>query len=208
MKLQFRSLALIAFATAPLLLAGCRVSEHSDGNNKKVDIDVPFANMHVNTNDNAPAAGTGLAVYPGATPVADKDDGKTKSANVDMSFGSFHLGVKASTFQTPDPIDKVEAFYRKDLAKYGVVIKCQGHNTIGTPTSTAEGLTCDDNDSRHKGASMNYSNSDDHNPELRAGSPTHQHVVGLESKNGGTRIGLVLLDLPRDSDSDHSKTAE
>jgi len=32
--------------------------------------------------------------------------------------------------------------------------------------------------------------------ELKAGSETRVHVVGIKPKDGGTRIGLVMLNLP------------
>ena len=32
--------------------------------------------------------------------------------------------------------------------------------------------------------------------ELRTGSELHQHIVDIEAHDGGTKIGLVDLDLP------------
>lgn len=210
-------------ALACLLATGCRVNDQKDGNKEKVDIQTPFGNMNVNTDKSADTAAIGLTAYPGAKPVNDDngDDSKSNNADVNMSFGNFHLGVKAATFQTPDDPEKVLAFYRKDMARYGDVIECQGHKTVGSPAHTPQGLGCDDNadinttDSNgHRGFSYTY--SDDSHPkkaagddglELRAGSRLHQHIVTVESKDGGTRIGLVMLDLPSGLDK-HDKTPE
>ena len=199
---------LYLFAVVPLaclLLSGCHVSEHHNGNNANVNIGTPFGSMHVKTNNSTDTSAIGLAAYPGAIPVKEDGDKDGNSANVNLSFGNFHLGVKAATFQTPDSQDKVLAFYRKDLAaRYGDVIECRGNNSIGSPTHTAQGLTCDteDHDHIHTGVSS----SD--NIELRAGSDQRQRIVGVESRDGGTRIGLVALDLPSHHSGHDSKDSE
>ena len=180
------ALALSTFAC--LLLAGCHVSDHKNGNNDNVDIGTPFGSMQVKTNNNADTSAIGIAAYPGAVPVKDNDK-DSNSADINMSFGGFHLGVKAAGFQTPDSQDKVVAFYKKDLARYGDVIECANDTPIGQPTHTSQGLTCD---TKHGG----HISTGDHGVELRTGSELHQHIVGVESKDGGTKIGLVALDLP------------
>ena len=211
MNLALRTLAVAPFAC--LLLTGCRVNEHKDGNKENVDISTPFGGMHVKTNSPGDTTAIGLTVYPGAVPLKDDGDKDTNSANVDMSFGNFHIGVKAASFQSSDQSDKVLAFYRKDLARYGDVIECQNDKPVGTPTRTSQGLTCDDEGhNKYKvknsmnGIHIDSSSGDD--LELRAGSGTHQHIVGLEAKNGGTKIGLVALDLPGHLDSHDDKDSE
>jgi hypothetical protein len=197
------SLRLLALAPlACLLLAGCRVSEHKNGDNKDVDISTPFGSTSIKTNDKADVSAIGVTAYPGAVPTKD-NDGDNSNADVNLSFGGFHLGVKAASFQTPDQPEKVLAFYRKDLARYGDVIECKGDTAVGQPTHTAQGLTCDTKQHNH----INTSEHTDHDLELRAGSEQHQHIVGVESKNGGTKIGLVLLDLPSQL-SDKNKVPE
>ncbi|MGA7158158.1 MAG: hypothetical protein WBY53_14995 [Acidobacteriaceae bacterium] len=186
-----------------LLIAGCHVTENDHGDSKNVDIGTPFGSMKVDTNKNEDASNIGIAIYPGATPVEDKGD-DNNNANISMSFGGFHLGVKAADFQTPDSQDKVLAFYQKDLSnRYGAPIECRGHNAIGSVTHTSQGLTCSDDqgshiktrDNNHNGiAIMSGDSSTD--IELRAGSPQHLHIVGVETNDGGTKIGLVSLDLP------------
>lgn len=211
MNLALRTLALAPLAC--LLLSGCHVNEHKDGDKENVDISTPFGGMHVKTNNSSDTAAIGLTVYPGAVPVKEDHDTDTNSANVDMSFGSFHLGVKAAGFQTPDQQDKVLAFYRKDLARYGDVIECENDKPVGTPTRTSQGLTCDDNGHTKFKAhgdlnGIHVDSSSGSELELRAGSSQHQHIVGLESKNGGTKIGLVALDLPGHMDSHDDKDSE
>lgn len=198
-----KSLRLTLLATAACtLLSGCLVSSKKHANGDNVQVNTPFGSVHVKTDKDANLAGIGLTTYPGAVPVKD-DNGKDKdAADINLNFGDFHLGVKAASFQTSDSPDKVEAFYRKDMAHYGDVLECEGNRTVGQPTHTAQGLTCqDDNHGSHE---VRFSDGHDH-PELRAGSPQHQHIVGIQPKDGGTRIGLVALDLPGHHDQSDSE---
>jgi hypothetical protein len=187
-------LAGLALATG---LAGCRVhvDKGANGEDKTVQVDTPFGGVHVNT-DQTTAADLGLPVYPGAEPVTDDD--KHKSADVHLGFGEWELRVRAVSYATPDTQEKVIAFYKKALGRYGDVITCQNNSPVGTPTTTAEGLTCSDND---KGANVKIDQGDygvgKGNLELKAGSKRHQHIVGFESpRDGKTRFAMVALDLP------------
>lgn len=211
MQLKLRSLALAPLGC--LLLGGCHVNEHKDGNKENVDISTPFGGMHVKTNNANDTAAIGITAYPGAVPVKEGDNKDTNSADVDMSFGGFHLGVKAASFQTPDQPQKVLAFYRKDLAHFGDVIECQNGKPVGIPKRTAQGLTCDSKEKNHihmdsSSRGLTIGDSSDNNLELRAGSDLHQHIVGIQARDGGTKIGLVVLDLPShlgDHDSNDSE---
>ena len=201
---RFGAAGVAAGAAACLLLAagiaGCRVQvdKGPNGEDKKVQVDTPFGGIHVNT-DETSAADLGLPVYPGAEIVKDKDN--DKSADIHMGFGEWELRVKVVNYSTSDSQDKVVAFYKKALTRFGDVIACQNNAAVGTPTTTSEGLTCSDNG----GPNVNI---DDHGKsygwqsshegfQLRAGSKRHQHIVGFESSAAGqSRFVLVALDLP------------
>jgi hypothetical protein len=188
-------------------MAGCRIQTEKgpNGEDKKVQIDTPFGGIHVNT-DQTTAADLGLPVYPGASITKSNDN--HKSADVQMGFGEWQLRVKAVSYQTPDSEEKVTAFYKKALGRYGNVITCQGNAPVGTPAITTEGLSCAD-DGNH--AKVHIDQGDYHfgkgNLELKAGSKRHQHIVGFESsKDSQTRFALVALDLPAVADSDSEKS--
>jgi hypothetical protein len=188
-------------------LAGCRIHTEKDANgkDKKVQIDTPFGGIHVNT-DQTTAADLGLPVYPGAVTVKDNDN--HKSADVQLGFGEWQLRVKAVSYQTSDSQDKVTAFYKKALGRFGDVITCQGNSPVGTPAITTEGLSCADDG---KNAKVQVDQGDYHfgkgNLELKAGSKRHQHIVGFESpKDNQTRFALVALDLPAIVDSSSEKS--
>jgi len=190
---------LVVTATlATLLLAGCRITNDKNGKNDNVDISTPFGSMKVKTNDNVDTTSLGLTAYPGAVPVKDNNDkDNSNSADINLSFGDFHIGVKAASFQSPDAQDKIIAFYRKDLStRYGDVIECKNDVAVGTPTRTSQGLTCDSKNDSHIHADANDNSHGSGGIELRSGSELRQHIVSIETKNGGTHIGLIQLNLP------------
>ena len=194
---------LLAGMAVCLSSTGCRVVEHNQGGHDDVKIATPFGGVSVKTNDGAVQAGLGLSVYPGATivkKVHTDHDGKEHqdgAADVNLSFGSFHLGVKAVSYTTQDSPDKVLAFYRKDMARYGQVILCKGNHPVGTPTETQDGLTCSDSNKKVHVQGVNVDSDEDGSfGELKAGSKLHQHVVSIDQQGSGTKFGMVALDLP------------
>ena len=198
-----RTAVLMAGLGASFGLAGCRVHVDKDasGKEKKVQVDTPFGGVHVNT-DQTSASDLGLPVYPGADQI--KDDDSHKSADVHLGFGEWQLRVKAVSYGSRDSQDKVEAFYKKALARFGDVITCEGNTPVGTPVATREGLTCAENDKNDK---VKFGDKDFRHRQLKAGSKRHQHIVGFdEPKDGSTRFVLVALDLPANMGSDDDKS--
>jgi predicted small secreted protein len=194
MEAGMRSSVVLFAGVAALaaMLAGCRVEKSTHGDGKDVNISTPFGGMHVKTNGADVLASIGLPAYPGAQAVNDDGD-DNRSADVDMSFGGFQLRVKAAKYRTDDSPEKVEAFYRDGMKRFGDVITCQNNQVVGSPAKTAEGLGCDN---KHGGHVTVDDSPSKHKRELKAGSEQHQHIVEIEPDGGGTKIGLVVLDLP------------
>jgi len=201
----------IVMFTASLALAatvvGCRIHDEkgANGEDKSVQIDTPFGGVHVNT-DKTTAADLGLPVYPGAEVVKEGDH---KSADVHLGFGQWELRVRVVTYATLDSRDKVIAFYRREMAHYGDVLVCQGDVAVGTPTVTAEGLTCQND--QHAEPKININGRGNailaHEFKLKAGSKRHQHITSFEEpRDGKTRFVLVALDLPTGDGSQSGKS--
>jgi hypothetical protein len=198
-------LAVVALAG----VAGCRIQKEKgpNGEDKKVQIDTPFGGIHVNT-DQTTAADLGLPVYPGAKIAHDSDN--DKSADVHMGFGQWELRVKVVSYSSDDSQDKVVAFYKKALGRFGDVISCQDGAPVGTPTKTGEGLACSEKGEPNvqisgNSASYGYHSTGDKGFQLRAGSKRHQHLICFKSSAPGqTRFSLVALDLPSGSDNEPS----
>jgi hypothetical protein len=150
-------------------------------------------NLDVHANSHATPKDIGLPAYPGATPFKEKDS-ESSSADMGLLLNSFHVSIKAATFVTTDSPDRVLAFYRKPLAKFGEVLECDHGKPVGSLKVTRSGLTCGD----HNGGHMSVSTSDSGH-ELRAGTPEQFRIVGIDnSDNGRTKFGLVALALPKE----------
>jgi len=110
-----------------------------------------------------------------------KDDGDHKSADVHLGFGEWELRVRAVSYETLDSEEKVTAFYKKALGRYGDVITCRGDSPVGTPATTSEGLGCpDDKQGGHVKIDRGDYGTSKGSLELKAGSRRHQHILGFE----------------------------
>jgi hypothetical protein len=171
-----------------LALVGCRIDTRRDGNGENVKIATPFGGVQVKTDSEAVSEGIGIAVYPHAE-LEEKNGKDNGSADVNVSVGSLRVRVKAIEYHSDDAQEKVIAFYRKELGKYGGVIQCRDGRAVDSATQTPEGLSCDD---EHKGASSDSARK----IELKAGSKQHQHLVAVDGRSSGTKFSLIVLDLP------------
>jgi hypothetical protein len=198
--------AALSLVLVPILLtSACSIQEdkgNGDGKSDHVKISTPLGGLNVRSKDVDPAS-LGLPEYPGAHQLTkDEDNGNDGSVDLHMGFGPWQMRVKVITYGTTDSQDKVLAFYRKALGKYGDVIECDGHKAIGSPAVTQDGLGCSDKDGgAQTKVDMNdaHINSGDH--ELKAGSKHRQHIVGIKkSDSNETKFALIYLDLPTGSD--------
>lgn len=188
-----------------LAAAGCHVEvdKGHNGEDKNVKIDTPLGGLHVRSDQTA-AADLGLPVYPGAQIAPDHEG--DKSADVHLGFGQWQLRVKVVTYQTPDAHDKVLAFYRNALGRFGDVVECQGDKPVGSPSITSEGLTCSEDRGNANIRVSGVSQGDD--LTLRAGSKRHQHIFAIKSGGDGTMFALVELQLPAALAESSSKTSD
>ena len=194
-----RALVSLLCLALTLVTAGCSINVDKDANGKekKVKIDTPLGNIHVNADK--PSASLGIALYPGA--IADPDHDGDKDADVQLGFGEWKMRVQVAHFNTSDNRDKVLTYYRKSLSRYGDVIECKDNEPIGSPAKTAEGLTCSENDQDNH---IKVDHGDDHGLTLRAGSKRHQHIVAFDkddadTASGPTKFTLIALDLPAET---------
>ncbi len=191
-----RQAARFTGALLPLVLvSGCsvHVQKGDAGQDKDVSIKVPFANIQVHKDRTNPID-VGLPAYPGAVLSPGSDD-QDKSVDVKVGFAQWQVHVQVLRYTSPDPQAKIEDFYLKALSRYGAVLRCRGEEPVGTPTRTGEGLTC--RDEKNDGTILTV--SDDAHLELKAGSPSRQHIVSFERagvKSGGTQFSLIALNLP------------
>ena len=176
------SVSMFALVAAALLCGNVSLSAQNSG-------------MELHANSKATAADIGLPVYPGSTLHKDKDnDG---AVDMGFSYGDSQFRLLAADYVSSDSPDKILAFYRKPLSRYGEVLECKDGKPVGTPTVTRSGLTCSD----QKGGDVDV-NSGSKGHELRAVTPHQFRVVGIDkSQPDATHFGLVYIQLPKDSDS-------
>jgi hypothetical protein len=129
----------------------------------KVDIQTALGSLSVNKG--GPHA-TGLEIYPGASPSSDN-----KNASVNLSANDNGVGIATEQYQTNDPIDFVQAWYKKRL---GPDFRLEANKG--------------DSDHSNGLAKMNDSDVafvDDHHNGVR--------VVALKKISEGTQITLVRV---------------
>jgi len=173
--------AVVLFATllTVALLGACSVSTQKDGSgdDKKVDIKTPFAEIHVGSDTSAQDAGIGL--YPGARP--KQDDNDKHRANLQIGGEDFGVKVIAATYLSDDPPQKVIDFYRNDLKKYGKVLECPKGLNENHDEHNSE-IRCDDKGTEEPGKL-----------DLAVGVPERQHVVSIKPNGKGTEFSTVFV---------------
>jgi hypothetical protein len=173
-----------AFLTlALLLLSSCSVNvkKENNGQEKQVDISTPMGGIHVSKQ--VSPEDVGIAVYPGAT-LKEKGKGENKSANVNLSGFGYGLRVIALEYESKDSPDRVVAFYKDQLTKFGSVLVC---HTIGFDMNAD--VKRDDGSSHE----LTCEGDHGHNIELKVGTKENQHIVAIEPSGSGSNFSLVYV---------------
>lgn len=159
---------------------GCSIStdEGEKGRKHDVDIHTPFGSLSVHEGS-TDVKDTGLALYPSARPKKDSDD-ESHSANVDITSSLFGVKVVALKFESDDAPDKVLAFYRKEMGKYGNVIECTGGVKWSHRREANAPVSCDATDPGH-----------DYREELKVGTENDQRIVAIKPSGTGSEFALV-----------------
>lgn len=166
-------------------LAGCSVTTHDKGNGKKDDVDIrtPFGSLSVKEGA-TDVKDTGLSAYPGARLAKDGDDERHHSANVNISSSLFGLKVVALKYESDDASDKVLAFYRKEMGKYGKVVDCTGGFNMNFHHRDKDAeVTCDD----HSASGHEYKE------QLKVGTENNQRILAIKPRGNGSEFALVYV---------------
>lgn len=184
------TLAVAAFIALPA--CSINVKKSDNGEDKKVDIETPVGGIHVSKG--ADARDTGLPVYPGAQPKDVNKTGEEKSANVNISAGIFGLKVVAIEFLSDDPPEKVAAYYRDQLKKYGAILECHTSNRHGDAGDVDIHMGKSDDKKDSSQLSCDH-DSGTTTLELKVGTKQSQHIVSIspQDKGKGTDFALVFV---------------
>ena len=183
---------IISLFVVTAALAGCSIHESGSGKNKDVDIKTPIGSLAVRTSK-VDVKEVGLSPYPGAVEVTERDRDSNK-ANVNLSFPGLGLKVVALKYRSDDAPEKVLAFYKNDLKKYGNVLQCTGSRVTVNPLhhddKESDDLTCGQ-DARKVGLEVH---TDDSGIELKAGNKSRQHIVHVQPDGSGAKFDLVYVE--------------
>ena len=141
--------------------------------------------LALRVNDAATAADAGLPAYPGAKPYTE-DDQDSSAANIRVSTSLFGLKVVGMNLETPDDPERVAAFYREALSKYGDVLECSAATQEkGKSDSDGDGdeLVCDADE------------PGSHSVVYKVGTEKNQRIVAIKPHRGGARFSLAHVDV-------------
>jgi len=128
----------------------------------------------------ASAKDVGLPFYPGSIPHKEKDN-DSEGMNFNLWGGGSGVKLAVAKMDTSDSPDKVAAFYKKALAKYGKVLDCTNPPPASDSGKDSNALTCGD-DKPDAGGLL-----------FKAGTKDKQHIVGIKPYGNGTTYDLVAL---------------
>ncbi len=131
----------------------------------------------------ARAEDVGLPLYPGSKPHKDKSE-DSPAARLGLWGGGSGFKLAVIKMETGDSPEKVAAFYKKALSKYGKVLDCSGPpsgQSGAEKKDSSKALTCGD-DQPEKGGVV-----------LKSGTKDKQHLVGIQPNGQGTLYQLVAL---------------
>ena len=130
---------------------------------------------------NASSKDIGLPIYPNSKPHKNKDDDST-GANLGLWGGGAGFKFAVLKMESADSPEKVAAFYKKALARYGDVLDCsKPSKTAGAPSKddSTKTITCGD-DKPEKGGLL-----------YKAGTKDKQHIVDIQPNGQGSLYQLI-----------------
>lgn len=180
-RLPMSVLALALLASLLVPACSVNVKKEKNGNDKQVDIDTPVGGIHVSKD--ADLADIGLALYPGARLKQKDSDGSDKSANVNISGFGYGVKVVAVEFESDDAPDKLVAYYKDQLKKYGSVLECHTSGHLDVDMKVGD-------DQKRVLACVGEKGN---NVELKVGTRENQHIVAVEPQGKGSSFSLVYV---------------
>jgi hypothetical protein len=129
----------------------------------------------------ASAKDVGLPIYPNSKPHQEKE-GDSDAANLGLWGGGAGFKLAVLKMESSDAPEKVAAYYKKALAKYGTVLDCSNPSTTTKRTDkddSSKVLTCGD-DKPEKGGLL-----------YKAGTKDTQHIVGIQADGQGSLYQLI-----------------
>lgn len=128
----------------------------------------------------ASTSDVGLPLYPHSTPHKE-DSSESQSARLGLWGGGSGFKLAVVKMDTADLPEKVAAFYKKALAKYGRVLDCSHPPAAPEADKDSNAVTCG-NDKPDAGGVL-----------LKAGTKEKQHIVAVKPNGNGSSYDLIAL---------------
>jgi len=134
---------------------------------------------------NPSAKDIGLPVYPGSKP--HHEESNDSAAKFGLWGGGSGFKLSVLKMDTPDAPDKVAAFYKKALAKYGKDLDCTNSQSQSdrrrTDDENSKALACDDD------------KPDANGMLFKAGTKNKQHIVSIAPNGKDTLYKLASVSI-------------
>jgi hypothetical protein len=127
---------------------------------------------------NATSKEIGLPLYPGSRRHKDDSD-DSSSIQLGAWGGSSGFKLLVLKMDSDAPPDKVTAFYRKALSKYGKVLNC---SDAAEKNKSPDGLDCESD------------HADKDETVLKSGKKDAKHIVSIKSNGSGSVYDLVYVE--------------
>ena len=184
---MFRSIVLAMCAAVLVMSSAAAQDQDKD---KNLDVRSPMGDLHVGKDADAQKAG--LPIYPGAH--QQNSGNHDDPVNLALSTDSFGMKLIVAKYETDDPSEKVLAFYRDKMKKYGKVLEC--HGTGGK----SDIHTGDD----HEGDKTLKCEGDNSGPvrQLKVGTEDNARIVAIEDPQNGKRTTFAIVYLRKHEKGD------
>jgi hypothetical protein len=196
---QSNLVALLAIAIVSFALATphpLHAQTQSDQNKSTQSGDGNFS-AGINLGKDATAKDVGLPLYPGSHRSKDSSD-DSSALNMGLWGGSTGFKMALLKMESTDSPEKVAAFYRKALTKYGKVLTCGAAGSSAGTASDAP-VNPDSQNSKDAGNSSPALDCSNDKPdkggfELKSGTKEKQHIVGITPEGKLTTFTLIYIE--------------
>ncbi len=176
---MYRITAIAVFTSLVLSLP---VAAQNSDKDKNLDVRSPIGDLHVGKDADAQKAG--LPLYPGARPQRKEND-DADAVNLALATESLGMQLIVAKYETNDPQEKVLAFYREKMKKYGKVLECH---------STADKSGFHSDDDKKEDSQPVKCEGDNSGPvrQLKVGTEDNQHIVAIEDPSGKATTFVII----------------
>jgi hypothetical protein len=168
-----RAVPAIAFALVLAALPLAAQDKKDSDANKQDGDSIGFV-----ASKNASSKEIGLPLYPGSRRHKDDSD-DSSSIQLGAWGGSSGFKLLVLKMDSDASPDKVTAFYRKALSKYGKVLNC---SDAAEKNKSSDGLDCESD------------HADKDETVLKSGSKDAKHIVSIKSNGSGSVYDLVYVE--------------